>query len=69
MKDECLSKRILLGEASLRRVLNSYVQHFKAERNHQGKDNVLLFPVREPEAANGSIRCSERLGGLLKFYH
>ncbi len=44
VKEECLSKVILFGERSLRRALNEYVEHYHAERNHQGKGNVLLFP-------------------------
>ena len=40
VKDECLSKLILFGEASLRRALTDFIDHFHAERNHQGKDNV-----------------------------
>ncbi len=44
VKEECLSKVILFGERSLRRALNDYVDHFHAERDHQGKGNVLLFP-------------------------
>jgi hypothetical protein len=30
--------------SSLQRALSEYVEHFHAERNHQGKGNVLLFP-------------------------
>jgi len=45
VKDECLSKLILFGEASLRRTLREYLVHYDAERNHQGKGNVLLFPT------------------------
>jgi hypothetical protein len=45
VKDECLSKIILFGERSLRRALSEYVEHYHAERNHQGKGNVLLFPL------------------------
>jgi len=30
-------------EHALRRALNEYVSHYHAERNHQGKGNVLLF--------------------------
>ena len=44
VKEECLSKVILFGERSLRRALSNYLDHFHAERNHQGKGNVLLFP-------------------------
>jgi transposase InsO family protein len=70
VKEECLSKLILFGEASLRRVLNEFLEHFHTERNHQGKGNVLLFPsgqigLRKP---GSRIHCRERLGGLLKYY-
>jgi hypothetical protein len=44
VKEECLSKVVLFGERSLRRAPSEYVEHFHAERNHQGKGNVLLFP-------------------------
>jgi len=44
-KRECLSKLILFGEASLRRALTQFQEHYHSERNHQGKGNVLLFPV------------------------
>jgi putative transposase len=71
VKEEALSKLILLGEASLRRVLREYVTHFHEERNHQGKGNVLLFPSsQEPSTCrNQSVCCRERLGGLVKYYH
>src|ERR1700674_559554 len=41
VKEECLCKVILFGERSLRQALSEYVEHFHAERNHQGKGNVL----------------------------
>jgi putative transposase len=44
VKQECLSKLILFGEKSLRRALQQYVEHYHEERNHQGKENQLLFP-------------------------
>jgi putative transposase len=40
VKEECLSRLILFGEASLRHALTQYVAHFHHERNHQGKDNA-----------------------------
>jgi hypothetical protein len=46
-KQECLSKLILFGEASLRRALSEFVEHFHTERNHQGKGNILLFPSND----------------------
>ena len=44
IKSECLSKLILFGEASLRRAVTQFIQHYHLERPHQGKDNRLLFP-------------------------
>jgi hypothetical protein len=69
VKEECLSKVILFGERSLRRALSEYVDHFHAERNHQGKGNVLLFPRDMNRRRQGRVRCRERLGGLLRYYH
>ena len=69
VKEECLSKVILFGERSLRRALREYVEHFHAERNHQGKGNVLLFPRGTNIRCDGHVQCRERLGGLLRYYH
>jgi transposase InsO family protein len=69
VKEECLSKVILFGERSLRRALSEYVEHYHAERNHQGKDNVLLFPRDTDVHREGPVQCRERLGGLLRYYH
>ena len=71
VKDECLSKLILFGEDSLRRALRDYLAHYHGARNHQGKDNVLLFPSVTSDAypAKGTVACRERLGGLLKYYY
>src|SRR5262245_47293523 len=70
VKEECLARVILFGEASLYHVLTQYVEHFHHERNHQGKGNVLLFPVSsQGRACQAPLRCRERLGGLLKYYH
>jgi len=70
VKEECLSHLILFGERSLRKALIQFQEHYHAERNHQGKNNMLLFPAParlEPGRRRG-IRCRERLGGLLRYY-
>jgi transposase InsO family protein len=65
VKSECLSKLILFGEASLRLALTNFCQHYPAERPHQGKGNVLLFPA---QSGDGRVLRKERLGGLLRYY-
>ena len=70
VKEECLSRLILFGERSLRRALRQYVVHYHEERNHQGKENLILFPLATEGARHrkAAVRCRERLGGLLKYY-
>jgi hypothetical protein len=45
VKEECLSHLILFGEHSSRKALLQFQEHYHEERNHQGKNNVLLFPT------------------------
>ena len=70
IKGECLCKLILFGEPSLRRAITQYLHHCHRERNHQGKDKLLLFPAPNspPPSLRANITCHQRLGGLLKFY-
>ena len=69
VKEECLSRLILFGEGSLRRALNEYLAHFHAERPHQGKGNVLLFPEPTDRGSPADrVECRQRLGGLLRYY-
>jgi hypothetical protein len=69
IKEKCLSRLILCGEASLHHALTQYVTHVHHERHHQGKGNGLLFPVVSHDTPRtGPIQCRERLGGLLKYY-
>ena len=68
-KEECLSKLILFGERSLRRAMSEYVVHYHAERNHQGKSNVLLFPQVTKTRCDKAVGSREWLGGLLRYYH
>ncbi len=52
IKDECLNRMIFFGERSLRKATIDHTAHYHAERNHRGL----------------GVRCSERLGGMLRFY-
>ena len=44
IKQECVSRLILFGEAALRRTVTEFLSHYHLERPHQGKGNQLLFP-------------------------
>lgn len=71
VRQECLSKLILFGERALGHVLGEYVEHHQHERNHQGKGNVVLFPLAKDRIGekDGCIMVRERLGGMLNFYY
>lgn len=69
LKEECLERRILFGERSLRKATANFVSHYHAERNHHGMRNQLLFPGEEVGRKSGEIACRERLGGLLRYYY
>ena len=69
IKDECLNRFILFGEKSLRHVLNEYMAHYHAERNHQGIENAIPFPDERLTNTGITVQKSERLGGLLNFYY
>jgi hypothetical protein len=44
--------------------------YYHQERNHQDRDNLLLFPIAVQKAGSrGAICCRERLAGLLKYSH
>src|SRR4051794_37037718 len=69
IKESCLDRLILFGEAGLKKAVQNFILHYHAERNHQGKGNQLLFPRTTEFPQQGMVRCQERLGGLLKYYH
>jgi transposase InsO family protein len=68
IKHECLRHIIPLGERHLRAVLREFVEHYHAERNHQGLGNVIPFPSRDSASPLGRIGRRERLGDVLSFY-
>jgi putative transposase len=68
IREECLDRLILFGERRLIHVLDEFVAHYHGERNHQGLGNALITP--ESRQLGGThVRCRERLGGLLRYYH
>ena len=69
IKDECLNRIIFMGQASLRRAITEYMEHYHRERNHQGLDNRLIQLPTAVTADRDPIRCHARLGGTLNFYY
>lgn len=68
VQEECLSRLIVCGEASLRHALMEYGTHAHHARHHQGQGNALLFPASSADRERqGSMQCRERLGALLKY--
>lgn len=65
IKAECLNKMLIFGEAHLKYVVSSYIDHYHQERPHQGIGNQIIDPLPQ---GDGEIICQERLGGLLKSY-
>jgi putative transposase len=57
------------GEKSLYAATLSYIDHYHAERNHQGVGNQLLIPGNEVNRTAGEVACRERLGALLRYYY
>jgi transposase InsO family protein len=68
IRAECLDRLILFGERRLLRALDEFVAHYHAERTHQGLGNELIMPETRPLRGT-HVRCRERLGGLLRYYH
>jgi len=69
IKEECLGKMILIGQASLRRAISEYVMHYHTERNHQGIENRLIRLDLGRAANDGVVHRRPRLGGMLNYYH
>ena len=69
IKSECLGRMIFFGERSLRKATREYAAHSHKERNHQGLDNRLIDPADDKVSRYGHVSCSNRLGGMLRFYH
>jgi transposase InsO family protein len=68
IREECLDRLILFGRRRLLRALNEFVAHYHGKRNHQGLGNELITPETCPLRAT-HVRCRQRLGGLLRYYH
>jgi len=69
IKDECLNRMIFIGQASLRRAVAEYMDHYHRERNHQGIGNRVICAPADPESNGRYVRRRARLGRMLNFYY
>jgi transposase InsO family protein len=69
IKESCLDRTILVGEASLRRAVPEFIEHYHRERNHQGLGNQLIEPLPAHRDADRRVLTRARLGGLLNYYY
>jgi putative transposase len=72
IKYECLNHFVFFGERHLRHVINEFVQHYLAERFHQGIGGQLVNSRADTANDNGTsgrVVCRSRLGSLLNYYH
>jgi hypothetical protein len=69
IKESCLERLILFGERSLWTAVQSFVNHYHLERNHQGLENRLIEPAADHLANSGAVQRRERLGGMLNYYY
>jgi putative transposase len=69
LKEESLGRMIFFGESSLRQAVCQFLEHYHAERNHQGLGNRLINAGGEVGRRAGEVHCRERLGGVLRYYY
>jgi transposase InsO family protein len=69
IKETCWDRLILVGEGSLRRAVDEFIEYYHHERNHQSLANQLIAPVTTQRSHDDRIVSRERLGGLLKYYY
>ena len=69
IKEECLSRMMFFGQASLEHAVRQYMTHYHTERNHQGLENRLPRPASVSAPPHHTVRRRQRLGGMLSYYH
>lgn len=81
IEQECLDRFVVFGETHLDHLCAEYLAHYHAERPHQSLDNEPVQAPKKrgrPQTKRGEVadevvplsevRCTQRLGGLLKSY-
>jgi len=69
IKSECLNRIIPLGKKHLRLAIKEYMQHYHAERNHQGLGSRIIHADENVGRNEGVVKKRARMGGLLSYYY
>ena len=69
IKSECLDLMIFFGGNHLQHVVNEYMEHYHAERNHQGIGNRLIETRTLASQDDSPVVSRTRVGGMLKYYY
>jgi putative transposase len=64
IKEECLSRLIFFGQASLRHAISRFMTHYHDERNHQAPENRLLRLLRAVGESRARVKRRQRLGSI-----
>jgi transposase InsO family protein len=68
-KEECLSRMIFFGPASLQHAVRQFMAHYHSEHNHQGLENRIPLPPSITALPHHPVQRRQRLGGMLSYYH
>jgi putative transposase len=72
IQHECLDQFIILGTEHLDHLCSEYLAYYHEDRPHQSLDNKTIRNRRRVPATDAvplkTVRCRQRLGGLLKSY-
>jgi hypothetical protein len=64
VKQECLCKLIFFGEASLRRALKEFMDHFHAERNHRVRATFFCSFLTKNRRTAVATECTADIGSV-----
>ena len=53
IKESCLERMIFFGEESLRTAIQTFIDHYHSERNHQGLGNGFIAVMTDESGAAG----------------
>ena len=68
VREECLDKLIIINQQHLRRVMLEYTSYYNSTRPHQGSEQRIPVPQREPVVDSGPVLCHDVLGGIIHDY-